>query len=723
MIGSIVLAWAFAPFVLVALDAAAHHRVFLGVAGYYPMDGLQYLAWVRAAHDGLIQNLYGSRGAPVFVQPMYSLTGVVQGLTGVGPVAIMAFWKTVGVLVLVAGCARVVARSIPAERVGRRILALLLAIFGGFTPLVALLPGLDRFTLGTDFPRAAGDLVPAMALWDYAPLAIALGLMPFLIERLERLAAGRGDRRTALGAAALGLLVAWLHPWQGITLIAVAAGLVLWRGHEARARTRTGPARALLAAVLGAGRPLWLVAGATAAPVLYYLLLSHVDAGWATSELNSVSTAVIPGMITLTCVVPLAGIGILAARRAGPDPRIRAPLLWLLANLFTIAISPSGQYRALDGLAIPVAVLAVCAWPERRRPGRDRLLTALALTGALVPFAVFAVGAFGHLRSGAVTAYRRAQRRPGGEAGRGGRGGAAVLAPADGTAIPALTGAVSWVGHPIWTPNYAQRKVQATELFAGAMVPAQARRFVRSSGAGALVEPCGSTGVLAPVLAPLGLHPTSGLLRRLHPPPVGPADLDAPRSWPSVSSCGQGPSTLGGERSITWPEPNGIRQVKIRSRSHIEPDTSQRSRRVPATWRSSVLLAPSSRPASSGTARLSTSIRWPRPCAIVGAHKLSRRVRLGVANQRIVMRTLDLPPLKGAKEISSAVRFQAPDHIPMPLDQAVLEHHSLGIVETPEGPRTRVVVVAARRDMIDRLLDATRKAGLRQSESISQPSR
>jgi type IV pilus assembly protein PilM len=98
---------------------------------------------------------------------------------------------------------------------------------------------------------------------------------------------------------------------------------------------------------------------------------------------------------------------------------------------------------------------------------------------------------------------------------------------------------------------------------------------------------------------------------------------------------------------------------------------------------------------------------------LFAAHKLGKRVRLGVANQRIVMRTLDLPPLKGAKEISSAIRFQAPDHIPMPLEQAVLEHHSLGIVDTPEGPRTRVVVVAARRDMIERLLDATRKAGLR----------
>jgi type IV pilus assembly protein PilM len=94
-------------------------------------------------------------------------------------------------------------------------------------------------------------------------------------------------------------------------------------------------------------------------------------------------------------------------------------------------------------------------------------------------------------------------------------------------------------------------------------------------------------------------------------------------------------------------------------------------------------------------------------------HKFAKRVRLGVANQRIVMRTLDLPPMQSAKEIASAVRFQAADHIPMPLDHAVLEYQSLGLVETHEGPRTRVVVVAARRDMIDRQLEAIKRAGLR----------
>jgi type IV pilus assembly protein PilM len=95
-----------------------------------------------------------------------------------------------------------------------------------------------------------------------------------------------------------------------------------------------------------------------------------------------------------------------------------------------------------------------------------------------------------------------------------------------------------------------------------------------------------------------------------------------------------------------------------------------------------------------------------------GRHKLGKRVRIGVANQRIAMRTIDLPAINDAKQIASAVRFSAQDHIPMPLDQAVLEHQVLGPVDTPDGPRTRVVVVAARRDMIDRLLEAIKQAGL-----------
>ncbi len=91
---------------------------------------------------------------------------------------------------------------------------------------------------------------------------------------------------------------------------------------------------------------------------------------------------------------------------------------------------------------------------------------------------------------------------------------------------------------------------------------------------------------------------------------------------------------------------------------------------------------------------------------------LPRRARVGVANQRVVIRTVDLPPLEGS-ELDAAIRFQASDLIPMPMDQAVLDYHSLGVVDTPDGRRTRVVLVAARREMVMRLVEALRGAGVR----------
>jgi len=92
---------------------------------------------------------------------------------------------------------------------------------------------------------------------------------------------------------------------------------------------------------------------------------------------------------------------------------------------------------------------------------------------------------------------------------------------------------------------------------------------------------------------------------------------------------------------------------------------------------------------------------------------LSKRVRIGVANQRTVLRTLELPPVTDRKELAAAVGFQAQDQVPMPLSNAVLDFHPLGVIDTPAGPRQRVVLVAAQRDMIERLLAAVRGAGLR----------
>src|SRR3712207_2770913 len=93
---------------------------------------------------------------------------------------------------------------------------------------------------------------------------------------------------------------------------------------------------------------------------------------------------------------------------------------------------------------------------------------------------------------------------------------------------------------------------------------------------------------------------------------------------------------------------------------------------------------------------------------------LPRRVRLGIANQQIVVRQLDIPKIVDEKVRAAAVRFQAAEAIAMPLEEVVLDHQVIGEVQSPEGsPRLRVVVVAARESMISRVVEAVRSAGLR----------
>ena len=96
------------------------------------------------------------------------------------------------------------------------------------------------------------------------------------------------------------------------------------------------------------------------------------------------------------------------------------------------------------------------------------------------------------------------------------------------------------------------------------------------------------------------------------------------------------------------------------------------------------------------------------------AEALPKRVRLGIGNQQIVVRQMEIPKIDDDKERAAAVRFQASEAIAMPLDEVVLDHQVVGEGVSPEGSgRLRVVVVAARESMIARVVEAVRGAGLR----------
>jgi type IV pilus assembly protein PilM len=100
--------------------------------------------------------------------------------------------------------------------------------------------------------------------------------------------------------------------------------------------------------------------------------------------------------------------------------------------------------------------------------------------------------------------------------------------------------------------------------------------------------------------------------------------------------------------------------------------------------------------------------------ALFAATGMGHRVRLGIANQRLVVRSLRLPMIENPTELDAAVRFRAQEQIAMPLDEAVIEHRVVG--GTPatgdEPAQIDVMVVAARREMIMATLRPLREAGL-----------
>jgi type IV pilus assembly protein PilM len=96
-------------------------------------------------------------------------------------------------------------------------------------------------------------------------------------------------------------------------------------------------------------------------------------------------------------------------------------------------------------------------------------------------------------------------------------------------------------------------------------------------------------------------------------------------------------------------------------------------------------------------------------------HKLPRRgIRIGVSNNRIGVRTIELAGIEDPKQLANAVRFRAQEALPIPIEEAVLDYQVLSEAKNAEGlPSTRVLLVVAYRDLIDSYLQAFKAAGIK----------
>jgi type IV pilus assembly protein PilM len=89
-----------------------------------------------------------------------------------------------------------------------------------------------------------------------------------------------------------------------------------------------------------------------------------------------------------------------------------------------------------------------------------------------------------------------------------------------------------------------------------------------------------------------------------------------------------------------------------------------------------------------------------------------RRVILGLANQRVIVRQVDVPRMSEL-ELEEALPFQVQEYIPIPVEETFLDFVPIEEFTTPDGePMLSILVVAAQREMVETLMSTVTAAGV-----------
>jgi hypothetical protein len=465
--------------------------VWSGTDGLAAHDQVQYLAWVRdASEHGLASNLYVLAPTPHdYIQP---LVAVSAGLTALGmaPWAAVLLWKPAAIV----GCYVAVRDFVRGtiEGPSARAATLLVALF--FTGWGAL----ALYVLGShsnllQWWVITSEMWIPYSMWGYTFSVIAFAGM---VGALVAYARDREAGRVGWVAPALGALASWLHPWQGQTLLLIllASEAVLWR-KGSRPRLKG----------------LVLTAGATALPLLYYVVLRQADVSWRQG--SSAGHQIWPFWIVLLSLLPLALPALLAYRSPARTFLGAAVRVWPAAAIGVFLVDEllrtDGEVHALLGLSVPLAVLAAIGLRStlgHRLTIAAPVVVAMALLVTVPPVydqlrrahdtvrSVYRADDANFITAGESDALDWLDAAPG--------AGGVLTRPYLGTIVPGRTGRATWVGNLFWSWDFFARATAVQNLFDG-LPPQAARDFVRETGARFVLADCHSPTDLKPALRPI----------------------------------------------------------------------------------------------------------------------------------------------------------------------------------------------------------------------------
>ena len=100
--------------------------------------------------------------------------------------------------------------------------------------------------------------------------------------------------------------------------------------------------------------------------------------------------------------------------------------------------------------------------------------------------------------------------------------------------------------------------------------------------------------------------------------------------------------------------------------------------------------------------------------ALFAQNELPRKgVRIGLANSRIGVRTIEIAGIEDERQLGNAISFRAHEMLSVPVEEAVIDYHVLSTDVDETGATTRkILLVVAYRDSVDRYVTACDQAGL-----------
>jgi hypothetical protein len=232
-------------------------------------------------------------------------------------------------------------------------------------------------------------------------------------------------------------------------------------------------------------------------PVYYYWVLPHIDPAWAVAERqNSLPWPPLwPVAVALGPLALCALLGVPHRPRAAGE---RVLILWPVAAIATYVLVRSYPFHAMSGLTLPLAVLAVRAWPRltrfrRLRPLPYRWTLAIAAIGAVcVPGMFFSWRTLQAEFRSPTPAYllTGSQRHALEWLQLHGKPGGVASEQIIGEAVPVYTDHASWLGSNVWTRDSRRRNELITRILTHALPTNAARRALLRTGARYLLLTC-----------------------------------------------------------------------------------------------------------------------------------------------------------------------------------------------------------------------------------------